>query len=453
MKIFRLHHLLLVVILVGGLGLRFWGLENRAPFDWDQNRDYQVVTKLARGEITLIGPVAKGELGFFLGPLYYYLLLPGYLIADGSLLALPVAAVICDVMAILAMLTFLPARWGRGQSLLMAAVWSVSWFAIESARISWNVALVPLWTILTLAFLTKPPTTTKWGVVGLGVLLGLAWHVHAALIPLGLLLSLPFLFSSCRVSTWGFFAFGYLLPLLPLVLFDLRHGGLEHRLLLNFLQTTKEVRGDWSLIIPAVMSRLGKNVSAFLGGAHDLNLLLGYGMGAFALFTIFRGTTFARWATAAILVNLTLALLLRDPGLPEYYLLVSTIGSLIILVDFIFHFRFPGLFVVPLFTLFLVQNIRLYSHTETSFSLGVKDRLVQDLTAFPTPISVEYDLPFGREAGINILMTRAGLSGEGAVQTEAIITEKADPTLFIKGEVAEDRGWFGALRLGVRRVQ
>lgn len=444
--------LLTVVILLGALILRSWGLRDRAPFDWDQNRDYQVVSRIAGGEVTLIGPVAKGELGFFLGPLYYYLLVPGYILLHGDLSALPLTAILLDVLAVLAMLMVLPGRWGKGRALFLAAVWSCSWLAIESARISWNVALVPLWTILSLALLTRPPTSRR-GMLMFGLVIGLAWHIHAALIPLGALLALPFLIHSRRLSTWILFGFGYLLPLLPLILFDLRHGGLEHRLLLNFFQSAESVKGSWSLVIPAVISRLGKNVAALLGGAHDLNLTLGIGMSALAFLACLRGTTFARWAGLAVLLNILLALFLRDPGLPEYYLLAATLGSLIVLVDVLFHLPRLTWLAIPAFAIFLWFNVPRYTAAPTSFALGSKTRLVEHLATFPSPISVEYDLPFGREAGLSVLLNRAGLAGKGETKTHALVTEKGDETLFIQGEIAQDEGWYGGLRLGVRRVQ
>src|SRR5689334_22440473 len=134
---------LLISILIVALGcvLRFSGFASRAPFDWDQNRDYQAIEGIARGKTTLIGPVAKGEGGFFLGPLYYYLATPAFILMHGNPRAPPITSMVVDMLAVVAILALLPSRLGRTQSVVLAILWSCSWFAIEMSRISWNVAL------------------------------------------------------------------------------------------------------------------------------------------------------------------------------------------------------------------------------------------------------------------------------------------------------------------------
>ena len=60
----KLFYILAAVIISLALFLRLYKIENRAPFDWDQNRDYAAISDIAGGKPVLIGPVAKGEGGF-----------------------------------------------------------------------------------------------------------------------------------------------------------------------------------------------------------------------------------------------------------------------------------------------------------------------------------------------------------------------------------------------------
>ena len=72
------QNLLLVVVLVLFLFLRFWQIDNRIQFNWDQERDAWQIKEILAGNFTLIGPRVLGADNFFLGPYFYYLLAPFY---------------------------------------------------------------------------------------------------------------------------------------------------------------------------------------------------------------------------------------------------------------------------------------------------------------------------------------------------------------------------------------
>jgi len=66
-----------------GVGLRFWNFQNTLYFIYDQGRDAWVFDKIAQGHPVLVGPTS-GLSGFFLGPLWYYIGLPGYVLSQGN---------------------------------------------------------------------------------------------------------------------------------------------------------------------------------------------------------------------------------------------------------------------------------------------------------------------------------------------------------------------------------
>ena len=62
---------------------RFYNLDKRISFGWDQERDaYQIRDLIINHKLTLIGPRVVGPEGFFLAPYYTYLLTPFYLISN-----------------------------------------------------------------------------------------------------------------------------------------------------------------------------------------------------------------------------------------------------------------------------------------------------------------------------------------------------------------------------------
>src|SRR3989344_7995648 len=74
----------LSVILLGALFVRIYRLNDLLGFYYDQGRDALVIWKLwHEGKPFLIGPVT-GLSGIFLGPFYYYLIAPLYLIGKGD---------------------------------------------------------------------------------------------------------------------------------------------------------------------------------------------------------------------------------------------------------------------------------------------------------------------------------------------------------------------------------
>ena len=77
------NHKSFLVFLVIGLFFRFYNLDDRLYFIYDQGRDALQIERLISGDFTLVGP-STGINGLFLGPLWYYLGIPGYLIGKGN---------------------------------------------------------------------------------------------------------------------------------------------------------------------------------------------------------------------------------------------------------------------------------------------------------------------------------------------------------------------------------
>src|SRR3990170_8212873 len=81
---YRLIYIFLFVILSLAFIIRVYRLNDLLGFYYDQGRDALVVWNLwHEGKLFLIGPVT-GLPGIFLGPFYYYLIAPFYLISGGN---------------------------------------------------------------------------------------------------------------------------------------------------------------------------------------------------------------------------------------------------------------------------------------------------------------------------------------------------------------------------------
>lgn len=443
-----------VLLLTTALFLRLYKLANRAPFDWDQNRDYQTISAIAVGKLTLIGPVAKGEGGFFLGPLYYYLASPAFFLTHGDPLSLPITSVLLDAIAIAAILFLLPRVWSRSGSFALATLWTFSFFAIEISKISWNVALLPLYSIL-LIYFSLLALRSKLNNLIFGLILGFSWHVHASLIPLIPLLGLALLvFRRIRVKELPYIVAGYLLALAPLILFDLRHNFLNLHLIFNYVHASSGSSVDYLALLISLFSRFGKNIYSSLFVSSDLHLWWGIGFAVLSLYSLFKGTLPAKISSAVIILNLILVFALREVGFAEYYLGVSYLPALLLLLDFLTHLKIPNSALVSLsFIISTYFCVRMYTTVLTSYSLGQKQAIVRAVADRAQTVDLRYDLPFGRETGFDLLLPRAGVTLDQASNTKVIISEKMSERLFIDGELTEDLGYFGGMHIGIRVLQ
>lgn len=450
-KIYLIFSTILVLV---ALLLRLYALPARAPFDWDQNRDYQAIKEIASGKVTLIGPVAKGEGGFFLGPLYYYLSIPAFMIMQGDPVSLPLTSVILDVLAILAILSLLPKVMTRNSSFILAFIWAISFFAIEISKISWNVSLIPLFSILLIYFSSISQRTHLSNLL-YGLVLGLSWHVHAALIPLVILLVVSLIFfGQIKLRELPIILLGYLISLTPLILFDLRHNFLNLHLMQNFTKASGVNNPEFTPLLDSVFSRFGKNIYGIIFSKYDLHFWWGIIFFILALFSLVKGALVGKISSTIILINLFLVTSLREIGFAEYYLAICYLLVFIVLLSLLeryskLYFSFIFLF-IPLFS---YANLKAFTIIPTGFSLGQKQKIISAIAQKSKSIDLYYDLPFGRDTAFNLLLPRYGVELDKNSKTKVIISEKMSERLYIDGEITDDLGYFGGMHVGIRVVQ
>ena len=451
----KLYIFLSILIIGVGLFLRLYKMENRAPFDWDQNRDYQVISAVASGKYTLIGPVAKGEGGFFLGPLYYYLVMPTYLLMDGSPLALPITSIVLDVLAITAILLLLRSTLGGKSALVVGAIWSFSWFTIEISRISWNVALVPLWSVLVLWLLTHKQALSIWKVGLLGIIFGFSWHVHAALIPITLAVIL-FSWKIWAIDLKRIFLLilGYGIPLIPLILFDLRHSGLNWHLLTQMFVAGSHATIIYSELLSSVMMRLGKNTQALLLGISDYNLLLGYFVAVLASYFAIFSKGISRLSGVLILLNIFAVIALKEIRFPEYYFALCYLPTLILLATAVSTItRSSAPIIIILMALLIFQNTQKYSYQETSFALSQKVKVAQLMASLNSPVDLRVVMDPGREGGIKAFFKLFGGQLDTNSHLKVVVTDQSDGPIIEGGELTTVIGNFGGIRVAKIVVQ
>lgn len=208
--------------MVWGQALNLWQMHGE-PFTYDQARDLLEIRELAKGkDIKVLGPTTSLN-GLHLGPVYYYLLLPGFWIGKGD------PSVILKWQISVFYLTCLGMfAWGikkqRREMVLMVLVISTAPVSIRISHYFWNahwMIIAMVWLIITWQAVMMRPNRGK--VISLGIIAGICLQLEAAL---GVIL-LPAILAWMGVKRikqglWAVSGFG--LTLLPQGLYEATHG-------------------------------------------------------------------------------------------------------------------------------------------------------------------------------------------------------------------------------------
>lgn len=323
--------ILLIVCL--GLALRTYNYLGRTAYGWDQQRDLRVLAEYhGTKHLPLLGPIVRGDIGgFYLGPWYHYLLIPGYELSGGNLHVLVWISIGLDVLVI--------ALLGWYVNLAAALLWAVSSMLINSALTPWNVSLMHLWVLIALIGyqgLKRAPTWPK--LAGYAFLLGVVTSVHLTLWPLAAFLGLlvaPLYLRAIWQKPWSLFpiALAACLSVAPLVVADLLSGGVNVRAFKLFLTITRtSPHVSLTQFLPILGSKFDATVSRlFLGSPHPF---WGWFLAILSLgYLGFRARTRpdARLPLAAAAIVFGSLIVYRDPDFAEYYfngLLISLVMGL-----------------------------------------------------------------------------------------------------------------------------
>jgi len=135
--------LILLIVLISSF-LRFRNYEGRTNYGFDQSRDVKVIETYDSSRVLpLLGPIVRGDIGgFYLGPLYHYLLIPIYNLAGHNPLSLVYLSIILDILVAVALVVAI--------SPVAGIVWATSSLLINSSLTPWNVSLIHPWVLLSI---------------------------------------------------------------------------------------------------------------------------------------------------------------------------------------------------------------------------------------------------------------------------------------------------------------
>lgn len=280
-----ISYLLLAIILIGAFYIRVYRINDLLGFYYDQGRDALVIWNLWHGgKMFLIGPVT-GLAGIFLGPFYYYLIAPLYLIGGGNPLYPSVFLCFLSVMAVLAVFLIGREMHSRTAGLIAAVIGGFSYYIFYNSRWLSNPNPMLLLSLLFLYSLWKIISTSdkKWWVIAT-FFMGISLHFESASAFFYLFVFIVFciwrLFTGSRLralfsidfwkeflrnnaGTFIFALFAFLLTLMPQIIFNFRHDNI---LINNFLKLFAQDRAFSKPLTSFILfTRLDYFWSAFMG--------------------------------------------------------------------------------------------------------------------------------------------------------------------------------------------
>ena len=180
-KAYPVIYICLFLVLLIALFVRVYRTEALLGFYFDQGRDAMVIWRLWHDhKFFMIGPVT-GLAGIFLGPFYYYLIAPFYLISGGNPVLPAVFLAILSTIAIYYLYLLGKEFQDRTTGLIAAVIAGFSYYIVTASRWLSNPTPILLTSVLLLLSMWKitKGESKKWW-IAIALLIGVSLHFEAA---------------------------------------------------------------------------------------------------------------------------------------------------------------------------------------------------------------------------------------------------------------------------------
>lgn len=153
--------ILLLIILFIASFLRFYNIVDFLHFANDEARDAFVVKNIFnKGSLPLLGP--ETSIGHFhLGPLFYYLLIPFFLVFNFHPISGAIMSALLGILSVLLMWKLCREIFSKQAALIASFLYSISFMVVLHSRWSWNPNVVPFFFLLFLYSFYKLTSLNK----------------------------------------------------------------------------------------------------------------------------------------------------------------------------------------------------------------------------------------------------------------------------------------------------
>lgn len=260
-RLYTPWNLLILIILLLAFYLRIYRIADLLDFHYDQGRDALVIWDLwHKNKMFLIGPTT-GLDGIFLGPFYYYLIAPLYLIGAGSPTVPSMFLSLLTVVALYILYLTGIEIGGKVTGFIALIVGSFSNHIIFSNRWLSNPTPIYLTSILIIylmILIIKKPKSYYWPLIYLLVGMSLQFELASAIFYLPILLVFTiWQRSKINLKIFTISCLCILVTLLPQLIFNFKHDNILVNNIVNQILNSNHASFDvmnrletiWKIII------------------------------------------------------------------------------------------------------------------------------------------------------------------------------------------------------------
>jgi len=247
-----------ILVLVLGLAafLRLYKIQGYMTFLGDEGRDVLVVKRIiVDHKLTLLGPTASVG-GFFLGPFYYYLMIPFLWLFQFNPVGPAVMVALFGVATVWLVYFVAKKFFDPPTGLLAAGLYAISPLVINYSHSSWNPNLMPFFCLLIIWLTWRATEVKSLKLLGLiGFLLGLTLQFHYLAIFLMIIVGIYWFLFGIQRKNWRSYLWligGFAVGWSPFLAFELRHQFPNFRSLYQFLLRGDETGFVWKSLLPTI---------------------------------------------------------------------------------------------------------------------------------------------------------------------------------------------------------
>jgi len=382
-NISKTYLLLMIIILVGAL-FRTYNLPERFGFAHDADLYSWIVKDIVVDHnLRLIGQETSAS-GVYIGPLFYYLLIPFFLIFNMDPIGSAYLGLVIGLLTTLSYFYCLSKIFNKTVGLIAAFLNSTLLFTV-----GFDIWVVPtittklwaIWYLYTLLMLSRG----NFKVLPLlGLLIGLIWHIHLALIPA--LLAIPVaIYVSKKIPSKKqilYFILIILITSLPLIIFELRNNFIQIQSIINsFTEKLGGGTGIYKLMVS--LEFIAKNTNSLFFFPNSISstfkfipVLLISAIGVFLvakkILKVKEVVIFLTW-----ILGILFYFSLSSKPISEYYfvnieVIILTVFSL--LISYLLSLSQVFKYLVLIFAIFIIANNFQYYVNYTPSSAGYLER-------------------------------------------------------------------------------
>lgn len=285
----------IIGILVFAGFLRLYKISEYMNFLGDEGRDVLVVKDIIDGfgrlfmfdipgamdKLTLLGPTSSVG-GFFLGPIYYYFMVPFLFLFRYDPIGPAVMVALFGVATVFLVYKVGSEFFGKFAGYTSAFLYAISPIVIAYSRSSWQTNLMPFFSLLTLYLLYKGIVNNRKKLFFIcGILFGIMMQLHSLAVFLAVVIGsytlLGVFFAQKKFVTgeyikkicnyYALMFFGFVVGWSLFLGFEIRHGFTNTKNIIKFIFTSGDTGGGEQFfpIVENVLFRLfGRLVATYL---------------------------------------------------------------------------------------------------------------------------------------------------------------------------------------------